>query len=107
MATAFVFTSRTATIGSPTSCAASPSAPRTSASCCAIFSVRNFFAALLLAANRNAVPQRDQNRIQFLRRIHQPVEFLHAKCRRIIWRRRPRGLARPQRIVGNEQASPL
>src|SRR6266478_1432785 len=71
-------TSRSARTGSLTSCAALPSAPLTSASSCAIFSADKIEQRLQLLANGDAVTQRDQNGIELLRSIDQPVEFLDA-----------------------------
>src|SRR5580658_7685871 len=93
--------------GFPISCAALPSALPTSASCCEIYSVHSFLAVLLLATNRHAVTQRNQNGIELFRGIDQPVEFLHTECRSIIRSGRSRRLARPERIVRDEQSSSL
>src|SRR6266403_1978348 len=103
-AIAFASTSLSARTGSLTSCAASPSAPLTSASSCAIFSADKIEQRLQLLANGDAVTQRDQNGIELLRSIDQPVEFLDALRIRIVGCGWPRRFAGPKRIIRDEQA---
>src|SRR5216684_1833868 len=97
-------TSLSARTGSLTSCAASPSVPPTSASSCAISSADKIAHRLQLLADGDAVTQGDQNGIELLRSIHQPVEFLDALRMHIIGRRWPRRFAGPKRIIRDEQA---
>src|SRR5216683_362191 len=105
MATAFASTSRSATTGFLTSCGGSPSVPQTSASSSATSSVRKSVSALLLAADGDAVAQRNQHGVKLLRSVDEPVEFLYAASVDVILRCRPRRLPRPQRIVADEQAA--
>src|ERR1700732_4817043 len=63
--------------------------------------------ALELAANRNAVAQRNQNREQLFRRIYQPVELLHAARIPIFGSRGSRCFAGPQGVVRHKQSSAL
>src|SRR6266850_4723145 len=97
-------TSLSARTGSLTSCAASPSVPPTSASSCATFSADKIAQRLQLLADGDAVTQRDQNGIELLRSIDQPVEFLDALRIRIIGCGWPRRFAGPKRIIRDEQA---
>src|SRR6266850_1155736 len=97
-------TSLSARTGSLTSCAASPSVPPTSASSCATFSADKIAQRLQLLADGDAVTQRDQNGIELLRSIDQPVEFLNALSIRVIGCGRPRRFAGPKRIIRDKQA---
>src|SRR5882762_3163458 len=99
-------TSLSAKTGSLISCAASPSAPPTSASSSAIFSAGEIARWLQLTADGDAVAQRNEDGVKFLRRIDQPVEFLDALGIHIIRRRWPCRFSGPKRIVRDKQAPP-
>src|SRR5438445_10288912 len=105
MAIAFASTSLLAAIGFLISCGVSPSVPQTSGSLCGTISARRPFPALLLPADGGAVAQRDQNWVELLRSVDEPVKFLYTARLEVIRRRRPRRPSRPQRIVGDEQAA--
>src|SRR5205085_799576 len=108
MATAYACTSRLATTGSRISCGAWPNAPPMSASSSAIsFVPSGIELELELPADGHAIPQRNQHGIQLFGCIHEPVEFLDAFGVLIVIRRGPRGFARPQGIVGDEQSASL
>src|SRR6267142_6028608 len=97
-------TSPSARTGSLTLCAASPSAPPTSASYFAILSADKIAQRLQLLADGDAVAQRNEDGVKFLRRIDQPVEFLDALGIQIIRRRWPRRFSGPKRIIRDKQA---
>src|SRR5260370_7633602 len=59
----------------------------------------------MLSADGDADAQRDQDRVELLRSVDQPVEFLYAARVDVILRCWPRRLPRPQRIVADEQAA--
>src|SRR5258708_13194860 len=105
MVIASASTSRSGATGFLISCGASPSVPQTLASSSATSSVRKSVSALLLAADGDAVAQRNQHGVQLLRSVDQPVEFLYAARVDVILRCCPRRLPRPQRIVADEQAA--
>src|SRR6267378_3482003 len=104
MAIACASTSLTARTGSPTSCAASPSAPPTSVSSSAISSAGEIARWLQLLADGDAVTQGNQDGVEFLGGIYQPVKFLDALGIHIIRRRWPRRFSGPKRVIRDKQA---
>src|SRR5215470_18822058 len=60
---------------------------------------------LKLTADRNSVAQGNQHGIELFRRVDQAVEFLHTPGVLVVVGRWARGLAGPNRVVGNEQSA--
>src|SRR5215472_10400585 len=60
---------------------------------------------LKLTADRNSVTQGNQHGIELFRRVDQAVEFLHTPGVLVVVGCWARGLAGPNRVVGNEQSA--
>src|SRR5437762_4931419 len=105
MAIASASISLLAATGFLISCGVSPSVPQTLGSLCGTTSARKRVPALSFLADGDAVAQWDQDGVELLQSVDQPVEFLYATRLDVIRRCRPRRLSRPQRIVADEQAA--